>query len=69
MAVTIQRLSSTVTVGEGRGGGGADGPLDPQAVEQIVAVVMARLKEEQRHEQRLRSEMSVPERMSGPTTA
>ena len=64
MAVTIQRLSSTVTVGDGP----AEGRLDPAYVEQIVAVVMARLKDEQRHEQRLRSEMSVPERMSEPTT-
>ena len=64
MGVTIGTLSSTVSVGDGRAAGG----LDPQAVEQIVAVVMARLKEEQRHEQRLRSEMSVPDRMSEPTT-
>lgn len=65
MGVTIGTLSSSVTVGEGGGGGSQP---DPQFVEQIVAIVMRRIKHEQRHEQRVQSEMKVPDRMSEPTT-
>ena len=64
MGVTIGTLSSTVTVGDGSGGT----PLDPQVVEQIVQIVMRRIKDEQRHEQRFASDMKVPDRMSEPTT-
>jgi hypothetical protein len=52
-------------VTDGHGGGGA---IDPRTIEQIVAIVLRRLKEEQRHEKRMQDETRIPDRMSEPTT-
>jgi hypothetical protein len=66
MSVTIGTLNSTVEVTDGHGGGG--GAIDARTIEQIVAIVLRRLKEEQRHEKRMQDETRIPDRMSEPTT-
>lgn len=62
MAVTIGTLNSKLDVSD------ATHPPDAQSVEQIVALVMKRLKEEQRHEKQLEEQGEIPDRMSEPTT-
>jgi hypothetical protein len=54
MAVTINNLSSTVSMAEGGAGVG------PEVIEQIVRIVLRRLREEESAKQ----DQRIPERMS-----
>jgi hypothetical protein len=58
MPVTIERLTSNVRIVEG-----ADGLSDGQ-IERLVALVMARLREQTEARQRSQKESEVPDRMS-----
>ncbi len=55
MPVTINTLSSTVSVGDG-----AAGPMPNDAIEQIVRIVLQRLRDEEA----AREQQRIPERMS-----
>ena len=58
MPVTINNLSSTVSMVDGAGGA-----MPPEMIEQIVRIVLERLREEQS----VKKEQQIPDRMSEST--